>query len=101
MIKPTEQYILTFPEDENGEPVTKYRFILTLGKKIEKELGAKLQKAIGTLDGIDGINPGGRYTMELTIARTFEADEVIAELKKRLTEDVLSDIVRPKLTVVE
>lgn len=99
MIKPTDKFIITFPEDEDGTPVTKYRFILTISKN-RMEIEAKLQEALGTLDGIDGVQLGGRYTMEITIAKTFDADEVLVELEKRI-EALMSDIITPKLTVVE
>ena len=97
----TEKYILTFPEDQDGNPVTKFRFMLSLSKPM-KEIESKLQNALGTLDGIDqiAIQPLGRYTVEVVIARTFDADEVITELKRRLEEDVLSDIITPSKQII-
>lgn len=98
-INPTNKYVFTFMKDENGQDV-QYRFMLTLSKRI-KDVQAQLMQALGTLDGIDGINPGvGAYTIELVIARSFDAGEIIAELKKRLEQDVLSEIARPSLTLV-
>lgn len=99
--KATCDYLLTFPKDDEGEEV-KYRFMLTLGKRgTEKingeEIKVRLQKALGSLDGIDGIGQGGLYTVEVVIARTFDADEVIAELEKRLKADVFGTIMVPKL----
>ena len=102
--KPLEPFVLTFPKDENGNDV-KYRFMLTLSKHLKQKIGnetieSRLIQALGTLDGIDGIGiGGGRYTLEVTIARTFNPDEVIEELKRRVTNDVLSEIVRPPLVV--
>jgi len=97
-IKPKEKYVFTFAQDEKGEDV-KYRFMLTLSKRIDNVIEPKLIAALGTLDGIDGIQPGiGRYTIQVTIARTFDADEIIAELKNRL-DDVMSDIIIPKMIV--
>jgi len=106
--QPIEPFVLTFPQDSEGKDV-KYRFMLTLSKKLkqpirgtEKEtIESRLMEAVGTLDGVDGIGiGGGRYTVELTIARTFDPDAVIAELKNRLTNDVLSEIIRPPSIVV-
>lgn len=94
----TSKYIFTFLKEGEGE--NKYRFMLTLGRFIDKTVGQKLMDVMGTLDGIDGFQPVGRYTVEVVIARTFNADEVIAELTRRLDEEVLSDIIRPKLSLV-
>lgn len=95
------KYIFTFLKE--GENENKYRFMLTLGKQLDKQLGDKLIAAIGSLGGIDGFQPIGRYTVEIVIARTFNADDVIAELRRRLDEEVLSDIIRPpsNLTLVK
>lgn len=97
MITPTTNFVIIFPKDDEGNDI-KYRFILSIGKKIQS-VEQSLIQALGTLDGIDGFNMIGRYTMELTIARTFNPDEVIEELKRRLEEQVLSDIIRPKIVV--
>jgi hypothetical protein len=105
-IKPLESFVLTFPKDEAGKDV-KYRFMLTLSKKLKQKVGggdetieSRLIEQLGTLDGVDGIGiGGGRYTIEVTIARTFDPDAVIEELKRRLTEVVLSEIIRPPLVV--
>lgn len=102
--KPTEQFIFTHPKDENGEDIL-YRFMLTLNKRLSEEIGtetieSRLLRAIGTLNGVDGIQKGGMYTTEVIIARTFNAEEVITELKRRLKEDVLSEIITPKKKII-
>ena len=101
---PKEKFVFVFAKNDNGTDM-KYRFMLVLGKQTsskigggEETVGQRLMKAVGSLDGVDNIQPDmGRYTMEITIARTFDADEVIAELKERLENDVLSDIIKPKI----
>ena len=105
---PREDFVLTFPKDQDGQEV-KWRFMLTLSKAMGFNFGSKekpdtveqrLVKAVGTLDGIDYVNPGvGRYTVEIAIARTFDVDEVIAELKRRIQFEVLTEIKTPKLVV--
>lgn len=103
---PREPFVLTFPKDESGKEVP-WRFMLTLSKTMGSNFGNKedtverrLIKAVGTLDGIDYINPGvGRYTVEIAIARTFDATEVIEELKRRIQFEVLTEIKTPKLVV--
>lgn len=102
---PREDFVFTFPnKDEHGQDF-KWRFMLTLSKSMGHDFGSKedtverrLIRAVGTLDGIDRVVPGvGRYTIEVCIARTFNPDEVIEELRRRLMEDVLSEIIKPKL----
>lgn len=105
---PREPFVLTFPKDENGHEV-KWRFMLTLSKKTTFNFGTKdspdtvgdrLVKALSTLDGIDALTPNiGRYTVEVVIARTFDVDEVLAELKRRVEFEVLSEIKVPKLVL--
>lgn len=108
MTQPTaiHPYVLTHPKDDDGTDIL-FRFMLTLGKKLSEKVGdpsgeetieSRLGQAIGTLDGIDGLGVGGgRYTIEVTIARTFDPNEVITELKQRLDSDVLSEIITPRL----
>lgn len=102
MIEPKEKYTIIHPKEDNGDQV-KHSLILVLGRALGTRIGSdetvesRMMHAAASLDGIDTINLLGRYSIGLTIARTFDADEVITELKRRLDEDVLSDIVRPKL----
>lgn len=104
-IQPKEKFVIIHPKENDGTEV-KHSLLLVLGRKLSDNMGSgqddtienRLIKAIGTLDGVDTIQPGvGRYTIALTIARTFDANEVITELERRLNEDVLSEIIRPKL----
>lgn len=101
-IEPTEKFVIIHPKEDDGTEV-KYSLILTLGRPLgdgpeTNTVGDRLMRALGSLDGMDNLNPNmGRYTIGMTIARTFDADEVITELKRRLNEEVLSDIIRPKL----
>lgn len=101
MIQPTEKYVFTHPKDENGQ-IIPYRFMLTLSKPLgyvfngnkEDTVGARLGKAIPPLDGVDAIDPRiGRYTVEIAIARTFDANQVIEAIKDLLDNVVLSEIV--------
>lgn len=99
---PREPFVFTFPRDDKGEEMP-YRFMLTLSKNFgtkigTEDIGTRLTRALLTLDGIDAFSQGvGRYTVEVTIARTFDPAEVLEELKRRLKNDVLSEIIRPPL----
>ena len=102
--EPTDKYILTHPKDENGNDIL-YRFMLTLSKRLAEKIGtesieSRLLKAIGTLNGIDGMQQGGMYTTEVVIARTFNPEEVITELKRRIEDDVLSEIITPNKKII-
>jgi hypothetical protein len=105
-IEPTQKYVLIHPKEDDGTEV-KYSFILTLGRQLGEQVGgagetieSRLIKALGSLEGIDNIQPNmGRYTIGATIARTFDAEAVLTELKRRLEADVLSEIVRPALVI--
>jgi len=90
----TKKYVMTFAQDGNGEE-TKYRFILSLSKRIEK-LGQPILDALMSTEGIDSVQPIGRYTIDICIARSFNADEVIATLEPKL-DALLSDIITAKL----
>jgi hypothetical protein len=96
-----EKYVFTFMKDENGKDIL-YRFILTLSKKFsegegEDSIEHRLRKVFATINGLDGMSGVGRYTVEISVARTFDAEEVIAELKRRLETEVLTDIIQPGL----
>lgn len=95
----TSKYILTFLKE--GEKENKYRFMLTVSKFLDKTTGQKMVELMGTLHGIDGFQPIGRYTVEVVIARTFDAEQVITELLRRLEEEVLSDIIIPKSAIIQ
>lgn len=101
-ITPREKFVFTFARDEKGEDM-KYRFMLTLSRRLGEKIGdefiaKRLETALATLDGIDAIHASNsRYSVEIILARTFDADEVIEEIKRRLVNDVLSEIIRPTL----
>ena len=96
----TSKYVFTFLRE--GENENKYRFMLTLSKPL-KTVGDKLFAVIGILEGIDGCQPAGQYTVEIVIARTFNAEDIIAEIRRSLDEEILSDIILPnsKLTLLK
>jgi len=101
---PLKKYVLTFPKDGEGQEM-KYRFMLTVDRCLtnktgsgDEDYGTRLLKSLSTINGIEAIVPqGGRYTLEVGIARTFDPNEVIKEIERRLNEEVLTDIIRPTL----
>lgn len=104
-IQPIEPFVFTFPHDGEGKEV-KYRFMLTLSKPLSRQIGTeiigdRLMKAVGSLDGVEAIGTNiGRYSIEVALARTFDPDVVIAEIKRLLNEVVLSEIIRPPVITV-
>lgn len=95
-MKNTQKYVMIFAKDEKGEDIH-YRFMLSINKTL-KSVEGKLMEAIMGTDGVDRIEVHGRYTAEVVIARSFDADEVLEVLRPKL-ENALSDIVTPKLLV--
>lgn len=95
-MKNTQKYVLIFAKDEQGQEI-KYRFMLCVSRSLAEEQG-RLAKTIQALEGIDRIEPVGRYTADIVIGRAFDADEVLVELTKML-DSFLSDIVVAKILV--
>ncbi len=102
---PLKKYVLTFPKDDGGQDM-KYRFMLTIDRRMslkvgngtDEDYGLRLLKSLSAIDGIEAIVPqGGRYTVEVGIARTFDPNEVIKEIERRLNDEILTTIVRPTL----
>ena len=100
MVQPTSKYHIEFAKGSDDEEI-KYRFMLVTSKPVRsKEMLAQLQQLLAfDLDGIDKFEIFGRYTMEIVIARTFDPDEVLEELKRRL-DTLLSDIIQPTKEIV-
>jgi hypothetical protein len=95
MTQPKSKYHIEFAKDKDGSEI-RHRFMLVTSKPIKsKEMAAQLHQIIQfDQDGIDNFEVHGRYTMEIVIARTFDPDEVIAELKEKL-DILLSNIIQP------
>jgi len=105
-LEPTQKYLFTFPQDEEGNDI-KYRFILTLSKRLgdnvgtgEETIGSRLMKLLSEIDGIDGVSQNGFYTMQVAIAHTFDAEQVLELIERGLEQDVLSEIIRPPTSIV-
>jgi hypothetical protein len=95
-MKNIQKYVIIFAKDEKGEEIH-YRFMLSIGKSIKSVEKALLEALMGT-DGVDRMEIHGRYTAEVVIARSFDADEVLDALRPKL-DAALSDIITPKLLV--
>lgn len=83
-------------KDNEGKEV-KYKFLISMTKTL-KELEKTFGPAMMAVDGIDGLDPVGRYTVAVSVCLAFDAEEVVAKVEAKL-EDLLSDIVRPRLLV--
>jgi len=96
MIEPKEKYVFTFAQTTDGEDL-KHRFMLTLSKPLsDDKIKAGMQSILSPQNGIDSYGAGGQFTLEVVIARTFDADEVIEVIKKEL-DRILSDIIQPSI----
>lgn len=81
MVKAKETFTIIHPQTKDGKD-DKIMGIVTLSKQLV-EVKAQLQEVMA-MDGIDAINPNGRYSFAVVIAATFDPDEVWAEIKERL-----------------
>jgi hypothetical protein len=100
-IEPKQKYHIQFAQDQQGNQL-RHRFILSLDRPIKtKAMLAKVSQLLDhDLPGVDRGTPLGRYSLEIVIAQTFDADEVLDELKARLDE-LLSDIILPKSEIIK
>lgn len=102
MINPIEKYVVIHPSDDNGEDV-KFSLLLVLSRPLndhvgDSTIGARLMENLSKINGIDSLQPNvGRYTVGITIARTFDPDEVISAITKAVEDRVLTEIITPKL----
>jgi hypothetical protein len=96
-VEPIHDYNFEFAKDENGNDI-KYRFMLTTKKPLN-EIKDGIEMNLVQVGGIDFIQPGGRYTLEIVVARTFDPEQVIDAIKKVLDE-IQSDIITPNKTII-
>jgi hypothetical protein len=101
-IEPKEKYIIIHPKEEDGSEL-QHSFILVLGQKLSEKVGTetigdRMVSLLTRLNGIDAYQLNlGMYSLHVTIARTFDSEEVLNEFKRLLEDEVLSSIVKPTL----
>jgi hypothetical protein len=88
------EYAKRVNEKDQTEEEVKTRFVLTAKKRI-KNFIEELMKA----DGIDMIQPLGAYSCEIIIAKTFDEEEVTAELIEVLKR-AQSGLIQPNKELV-
>jgi hypothetical protein len=101
-VTPKEKFILTKSKDNEGNEVD-WHFRLTLSKPIRDRPMAELLNAfLEEVDnGIDNFTIKGRYTIEITVAATFDGQEVMEAVRSewdRLTSEIIQpnkDLVLP------
>lgn len=88
MNDPIADYHIEHAKDEQGNEVP-FRFIFTTKKPIaqaqseltkEVSKGQKMLEAIMSVAGINLIQPVGRYSIEIVVAKTYDPQQVIAAL---------------------
>lgn len=89
---PVSDYHVEFAKDDKGQEVS-CRFIFTAKKPIapiKSELTKGVSKAQEMLDaimsvpGIDLMQPVGRYSIEIVVAKTYDPKEVIAAIAEAI-----------------
>lgn len=87
MVKYSKKYHFEFAQKDGQD--YKYRFILFAGKKMSE---INIDSIISGISGIDLLQQVGIYSVEIVVAKTFDPDQVIEAISKRL-EVAISDIV--------
>ncbi len=83
MPEPTEEYVITHAKGADGEDNPFVMFVsfgMTLGKMPES--GKDFLMALFAIDGVEGSERMGRYSVSVGIAPTFDPAEVKAEVVK-------------------
>ena len=96
-LQPIIDYHFEHPTSPAGD-VVEHRFILTL-KRPAGEIDQKAMQDLLTLPGIDQVQPMGRYTIDMIVARTFDVDAVKESIIKQL-ERVQSGIITPQQELI-
>lgn len=87
------KYVIIFAKDEQGQEI-KYRFMISMKKKLIGETAKDIFQALSQVDGIDRAEPVGFYTMDISIGRAFDPEEVLKNLCQKL-DVILLDIIVP------
>lgn len=75
-----DNYLLEAALDADNKPVSDRLFLLHLSRKVDKDLAEALQD----IEGLDALEPRGKYTLLVNIAKLFSPDEVIGAIKSAL-----------------
>ena len=103
-VQPIKDYHVEFAKDEEGKDVEN-RFIFTAKKPIAPlqsevtkgvSIAQKMLEAIATVPGMDFYQPVGRYSMEIVVAKTYAAQDVIDGIIEAI-RPIQSDIIVPSL----
>jgi len=102
--QPIKDYHVEFAKDDDGNDVDN-RFIFTAKKPIaplQSEVTAgvstaqKMLEAVCSVEGMDFYQPVGRYSMEIVVAKTYAAQDVIDAIVEAI-RPVQSGIITPTL----
>lgn len=100
MAKPIADFIIRHPELTSGEQ-DQYYVVITFDKPLAKlrEQGSKLLQGLMGIDGLEGAERVGRYSIGIGIARTFEPEEVESEIAEVVAAEVSNIITLDKKIV--
>jgi hypothetical protein len=97
MSKAVEDFRITFPKKNEDGSEDKQLVVITLAKPLDKTSYGDPRaylKALSDVDGVDAIQPLGRYTVQLVLANTFDFNSVVADLQA-VVEKAVSAIIVP------
>lgn len=90
-VQPNKEFEIEFAKTVNEDGTKtdmKWNFILTFKKPLDQLQGGTegMHKFfMDELGGVDSIKMAGRYAVEITLARTFDPDEVIAAIEQSIS----------------
>lgn len=96
-VQPTLDYHFEHPKTPDGEELQN-RFILTFKRPVADVPKEGMQDLL-VMPGIDQIQPMGRYTVDMIVAKTFDVEEVKAAIVAKL-ETLQSGIIQPDRALI-
>ncbi len=90
MAEPASEYVFHYPaRSPNGDESDPHIVQVSFNKPLAdlKEGGKSFLTELMELPGIEGASHAGRYTLSIGIARTFNAEEVVAEIEESVKRE--------------
>lgn len=89
MSEPIADFVLRHPELTTGKE-DEYYLIVTFATPLAKlrEQGTQLLQGLMQIEGLEGADRAGRYSIGIGIARTFNPEQVKSEIKEVVEAEV-------------
>jgi hypothetical protein len=97
MAKQVADFIIIHPNKHKDGTEDKQLLIVTLSKRLDKTQYGDPQAFVSALmavEGVDALQPVGRYSVQMVLANTFDFDSVIEDIKA-VIERAVSAVLLP------